>query len=66
MSKIILSGFNIVGHLEIKNISLPILSVIMKDKYQIKYINLLENFKLMLIKTQYNNKIYSTTGHESS
>ena len=31
-----------------KNISLPILSLILKNKYQISYINLFENFKFIL------------------
>ena len=61
--------FNIVRHLKNKNISLPILSVIMKNKYQISYINLFENFKLILKEHNIsidNNKIYLMLDYESA
>ena len=57
------------GHLKNKNISLPILSVIMKNKYQISYINVFENFKLILKEHNIsidNNKIYLMVDYESA
>ena len=40
--------FNIIAHLKNKNVALPIMTVLMKNKYELSYINLFENFKLIL------------------
>ena len=40
--------FNIIAHLKNKNLSLPIMSVLMKNKFDISYYNVFENFKIML------------------
>ena len=59
--------FNIIGYLKEKNISLPIMSVIMKYKYEICYINLFENLKIMLYENNIDidfSKIYLMTDFE--
>ena len=59
--------FNIIGHLKLKNISIPIMSVIMKHKYEICYINLFENLKIMLYENHIDidfSKIYLMTDFE--
>ena len=61
--------FNIIGHLKEKNISLPIISVIMKYKYEICYINLFENLKVMLYENNIDidfSKIYLMTDFEKA
>ena len=49
--------FNIIAHLKNKNVALPIMTVLMKNKYELSYINLFENFKLIL----YEHNIYFDT-----
>lgn len=59
--------FNIIGHLKLKNISIPIMSVIMKYKYEICYVNLFENLKIMLYENHIDidfSKIYLMTDFE--
>ena len=61
--------FNIIGHLKEKNLTLPILSVLMKTKYEISYYNLFENIKLMIFENKINvdfSKIYFMTDFESA
>lgn len=60
---------NIIGVIKKENISIPILSVIMKYKYEISYINMFANLKLML--TEYSidvdfSKIYMMSDYEKS
>lgn len=39
---------NLIGHLKDKNISIPIITILLNSKLEKSYINLFENFKLLL------------------
>ena len=46
---------NLIGHLNAKNLLLPIASIIMKNKSEISYINTFENLKLIFLEKSYSN-----------
>ena len=60
--------FNILAHLKNKNVALSIMTILMKNKYELSYINLFENLKLILYEPNISidtNKIYLMSDYET-